>query len=788
MLPVRTFMKFLLGGLAGILVLLVALAVIVFVLVKPEEYRDLVVDNVRRETGRELVLAGPLSLDLFPCCALEVGEATLGNPPGFGGEPFLQVASARVALRLWPLITTRSLQISTVSIDGLRANLQVARDGQDNWTFADRAAAAGGDGGGTGGGLGDVSLAGLRVTNAILGYTDEGSGARYRADDVELTTGPIRGREPFDLSTALTVTDLADSSSAGLTLRARVVPGDADAVAVVALEGLEAGLDGRGLAGFETVQGKFATPLLRVESGGTTSLHLPSLTADLRLGGADLPGGAVALEATVSELRYDVDGEQGSLASFNATAGVAGVPLTLTGGGEFGARNALRGTLKFPEVSPRALLAALGEAVPATADARVLQKLAGKADWFLREDAAGVEALDLALDDSRITGNVSRELLADGSRKTPRTRFDLNIDQLDLDRYLEPESASGAGGGAGDSAGALPTDTLRGLNLGGRIRLGRLIWDGLKMADVAVGIEAAGGRLELSPLTASLYGGELKGRVGLDARGAEPRLAISQALTGIALGGLLADFAGVHNLSGTVNLNLEGAGAGPTSDALLDNLAGSVAVSMTDGIYSGLDVWHDIRRAWALAQMQPPPARTGPEQTAIKALDLSGRLANGRLTTDRLLVEIPFLRVSGGATVNVRDKTLDSSLTALVFEKPVFGEDESLAGLVNARIPLVITGPVASPKVRVDLSRMVRGAVTDELKDVLRQKGGRLLDRLGLGSPAAPAPAPAPAEGSVPDGGETAAPATDPAEAPPPQKDDRLRRTLDRLLKPDAPD
>ena len=789
MLPVKPLFKILLAVLAGLLVLVVAVAVMVFVLVKPDDYRDLVVENVQRQTGRELSIEGKLGLDLFPCCALEVERATLGNPAGFEGEPFIRLASARLALRLWPLLTKRELQVGTVSIDGLEARLQVAADGRDNWTFDTPAAQPPGDAAAGEPGLADFSVAGLRISDGWISYADERSGSRYSVENLELTTGQLRGREPFDLSTSLLFTDLEDNSSAAVSLRSRVVPGEVEGATVVRLENLDADLDGRGLAGLDGLKGKLTTPSLQFTLGEPTTLHAPTLQADLELSDPDLPGGAATIDASLTELRYDVDAAAGTVVSFSADAGVAGVPLQLTGGGQFGAQNALQGTVRVPAVSPRDVLARLKEDIPDTADPQVLRTLEARGDWFLRESAAGVDRLDLKLDDSRITGSLSRELLPAGSGRTPRTRFDLAIDQLDLDRYLAPDADSAPGTtGSAAPAEPLPTETLRGLNLEGRARIGRLTYDGLKLTDVAVTTEAAGGRLNLAPLTAKLYGGELQGRLRLDASGAEPRLTLNQTITGVALGPLLADFADVNNLAGTMTLNLEGTGTGKTSDALLENLAGSLAVSLTDGLYRGMDVWHEIRKGWAVVQRQPAPAREGPEQTAINALELTGKLSGGLLTTDRLLVEIPFLRISGGATVDVFAKTLDSKLTALVYEEPVFGDDTSLAGLVNARIPLTVSGPVESPKVRVDFSRMVRGAVKDELRDALQEtlqkKGGRLLDRLGLGTPAAPAPGTAPPADDAGVDGEPVAPAAAPEEQP----EDRLRRALDRLLKPDAPD
>ena len=203
-------------------------------------------------------------------------------------------------------------------------------------------------------------------------------------------------------------------------------------------------------------------------------------------------------------------------------------------------------------------------------------------------------------------------------------------------------------------------------------------------------------------------------------------------------------------------MKLDGMAVGNTDDELLQNLAGNLSFELEDGIYKGMDIWYEIRRARALLRRTTPPARTGAGETPINALEMAGKLTGGTFKTDRFSAEIPFLRVSGGATVDLPKKTLDSDLEALVFEKPVFADDTSLADLENLRIPLTVRGPVESPKVRVDLSRLLKETAKQALRD-------KLLDRLGLGKPA---------DAQPPTG-----------DAVPPNKEDPVKKALDRLFK-----
>ncbi len=764
----KPLLKWFLLGSAALLLLGVVLVVAVVTLVDPALYRTAVTDAVQRSTGRTLTLDGDVDLKLLPCCAIELNQAALGNPAGFPAEPLVRVASARLAIRLWPLLTKREIEIGTVSIQGLEANLLGRRDGSNNWSFADTTADPPGDATG-GSAVSGFNLAGIVVSDARLNYSDEADGSRYRVEQLQLTTGAVRDGAPFDLRTSFRLTDLADNSGGSVALKALASVALEGDVTTIRLANLDTTLDTTRLAGLEALTGRFQAPALEVRLAENTLLNVPELTADLELKGADVPGGSAPLQGKFTDLRYDVDAGLGTLAALSAKMSLAGVPLDVDGAGTFGARNDLRGTLRIPAFSPREVLPKLRQEVPNTADPKVLAQLAGTASWFLRDNAAGLERLALVLDDTQIAGSLSQELLPEGSKGAPRTRFDLILDALNADRYLAPDAAPVAQGDDGtppkEPPTKIPAETLRGLNLDGRARIGQLTINKLKLTDLDVAMTAVGGRVRLDPLAVKLYDGSMLGGIRLDATGANTRVTLDQSFSRVNIGALLTDFADVKNITGTMDLKLNGTATGRTDDELLGNLGGSLAFSLADGVYKGMDVWYEIRRARALLRRTAPPARTGPEETPIKVLEMAGKLSNGELRTDRFTAEIPFLRVSGDATVNLPKGTLDSDLTALVFEKPVFADDKSLEDLLNVRIPLTVKGPVADPKVRVDLSKMVKGALKEKLRETLQDK---LREKLGIGKPAT--------DEAPPTEGDQAAPADE-------KKEDPLKKALDRLFR-----
>lgn len=158
--------------LGALLALTVMVALALWLLVNPNEYKGRIAAAVSKATGRELVLKGDVGLSVFPWLALELGPGSLGNPPEFaapGGipgatpsagpratpgagpsatrhaTPLLTFQHARVRLRLLPLLEKR-LEAALIEIDGLDLELATDAAGRGNWQSAAPSASADGSG------------------------------------------------------------------------------------------------------------------------------------------------------------------------------------------------------------------------------------------------------------------------------------------------------------------------------------------------------------------------------------------------------------------------------------------------------------------------------------------------------------------------------------------------------------------------------------------------------------------------------------------------------------------
>lgn len=183
---------------AGLIALFALSAVAILVFFEPNDFREDIATAVRDSTGRELIIDGDISLDLFPQIAIEVGSTSIGNAPGFGGEPMARFERARLRVQLMPLLLRREIVVGTAEIESLTLNLQVNVRGTGNWeglATEDEQAGAEGEPQDSA----PIDIAGLELNNATIRYRDAASGDTYVLSEASLRLGGISGMDVLSI-------------------------------------------------------------------------------------------------------------------------------------------------------------------------------------------------------------------------------------------------------------------------------------------------------------------------------------------------------------------------------------------------------------------------------------------------------------------------------------------------------------------------------------------------------------------------------------------------------------
>jgi len=668
-----------------VLVIGIGIAALVY-LVDWSDQKERIQALVKTHTGRDLEIAGDLSPSVFPWAGFSVGGITLSNAAGFGDEPFARIGSADVKVELLPLLK-RTVNIRTVTLAGLELDLQRAADGSTNWddlvdgtsTTTRTEPDAEGDAEvtteveGNTATIAALAVGGIDVSDANVRWRDAQAGMDATLSSFDLQTGAIALNAPFELTT-----DFA-----------------------VASDSMELSADVEGAA----------EVTLDLESQTYT---LNGFTLDTLARGAAFPGGELAASlglsavAALGEQRVDV-----SALSMKALGIELDGQLAVS---DLDSVPQITGRLASNDIDPGELFATLGIEPPVTADPDVLSSASLSLNLLASPESVAVNDLVVTLDEATLSGTLGMPSL---NGAVPPLRFDLALDAIDVDRYLppqpegertppadEPQAPTG-----GDTPIELPEQLLRELDVDGVLRIGSLIVSGLETTDIEIPVKAAGGRVGVEGMSASLYEGALQAAAGVDVTGDTPRYTVQSALDGIQAEPLLGDLTGDDSfLSGAGRFEVDIVTTGDTVDALTSALNGNFGTAFSDGSINGINIGYQLRRARAVLSGQSLSADEQNVKTDFSSLSVSGRFDDGVMSSSDLDMRSPLLRIGGDGAVDLPGEAIDYVLTLLVSGTAEGQGGKDLEALRGLELDVPIRGTFAA------LAENPAGVILDGLK------------------------------------------------------------------------
>lgn len=699
--------KILLGIGGTVVGLVIAVMIAAAVLIDPNDYRDKIAEEVKAQTGRDLSISGEIKLSLFPWMGLQLGETALGNARGFGDKPFARIEAADVRVKLLPLLRAQ-VEMDTLLLRGLEVNLQRRKNGVSNWD----------DLAGRGTGkpavakpkaevapdeglsqleqtLAGLAIGGIALERANISFIDEMAGQQIVLQDFNFNSGAIRIREAIPLSL-----------ETGLKLGKPAMEG------TLSLEG-ELTLD-----------------------PSTQRYQLSQLSLQTDLKGNGLPGGQLK-----SQLSGDVLADMGaqSVTVEGLVLEALGLQLAATVRGEqvIDAPK-LNGNIALQGFVPRALLGDLGIELPEMADPSTLSKAQLSSNFVAGTDHVALNKLSLQLDDSTLNGQVSVRRFS-----APIIRYTLNLDDIDVDRYLPPPAegqpksvskqvvkAPSPGAAVAATTPELPLELMRSLDIDGTLKVGKVKVMNLRSDTIEATLKGNKGRFLLHPLSAQLYEGGYSGDLSLDVSAKQPRLSMDEKLSGVQSGPLLKDFMGKAYVTGRADMQAKLTARGLDDKTVRKTLNGSGRFSFANGEVAGINIGQQLRSAYALYKKQPlPPAQE--KKTDFNDLRGSFQVKNGVLTTSDLSASSPLFDVKGKGNVNLPTERLDLLLTTMVVSNIHDAMGEGGGELSGEKIPVTVKGTFSDPKIGVDLESMLKAkleAKVEKKKQELKAKAKKKVE------------------------------------------------------------
>ena len=403
--------------------------------------------------------------------------------------------------------------------------------------------------------------------------------------------------------------------------------------------------------------------------------------------------------------------------------------------------------------NPRKLFSALELTFPVAAGRKGLQPFESAAAQGILSGTRN----NITLSQTKIVFDESN-LLAELSAtefSRPMLEFHLEMDSIDIDRYLPAKEENGAearpdgdsqpppegnarrstespaaeaapasrksktGNASGAAAPSPEPDfqALRSLGLKGDISIGTLTVHGGRISDLTVSVDGNNGVFNLASLKGNLYQGTLRSAGHADFRTALPTSAVTLDINGVQAGPLLKDFANKDIIEGALNASLDVGGSGLTGDQLKASLHGTGRLLFQDGALIGVDLAQLARTIQSGFTLDGQGERP---KTDFAEFNAPFTISNGVVETKNITLQSPFIRVHGHGTADLVSEALDFRLNPkLVGTIKGQGDQESRSGIA---VPIIVGGSFTEPTFAPDLKALVQeqGIDKEEISEILK--------------------------------------------------------------------
>ncbi|OEE70183.1 AsmA protein [Enterovibrio norvegicus FF-33] len=688
------------------LVLLVVIAIGVLVaVINPNDFKPLIADEVKKATGRELVIDGDMSWRFWPSLGLSVEKLAFKNPQGFAEPDMLKLDRAEMSVAVMPLMSD-TLDIGVVTLYGAHVFIQTLPNGKSN----------------------------------LDGLTGEAQPAQKDTDTAAQEPASSPASEPAkDTGTATAWTiaiggvDLVDAS-------AIVRDDQTHAVSEISKLNLNVGklemglwvpvefnVEGKQNAMAFTAKGSTEAMLEKVVMDSQLRKLSLSATLDdasMKLESVSLTADQVAL-AMPAAIEFSAKGQASDLAfdtSGKVTVTVDKAIEIIRASGIDIATTLAGSTLPRPEMK----IGLKGDAVfDNKAQKLTLSQLVANLDELVVDGSASVALADI-----------------------PAVRFELHSPIINVDAFLgnkqaaakptdstpskPSESGSGEQAPTGQKAPLSDVEpdlsALKGLDVAGKIAIDQFVANNVKVSDVITTFAVNRGKVTLSQFDAKLYGGTIAAQGSLDATASPARYNVTKGIKNINVQPLLMDAANEDMLSGRGSIDVNVNGVGLSDKRLRTGIAGTVAIDFADGSVDGINIPEMIREAKAALKGKRADYVEETRKTDFSGLTATFNLGKGIASTRNMKMEAPALRIRSEGQTNLVKENLDFDVFVSVVGTSKGQGGKDIDELKDVTIPVEIGGTWQAPSYNLDVKALLTN--NKVLEDKVRKEAQRGLEKL----------------------------------------------------------
>lgn len=666
-------MKYLLRSVFGLLCLAAGAVTFLLIASPTDLLRDRLIEAVRAETGRNLVIASG-SLRMTPGLSISFNDAALLDPAD-DNSAVVRMERLEVAVSAWQLLG-RKVMVERIVMVRPVFDLKTAADGSRNWEF-----------------IRPLVRHGRLDERPVRIAAADPQGIQYKRSDAAPERWQLAAADPVDKRSK----DLEPVfvAFAGLGLKEISIVGGSIRL-----------LDERS---------KSRRDFTHIDM----RLALAGQPEELKLEGRlKLEGGPLEINATLADPRSLASGRASPIAVRLASSFIEGRfdgKLGVTPGVQ------VAGKIEAKGASLRRLLALAGMEPP-RADAYGPYALTG--ELLTDGRRIGFSKSVIELDGAVVEGGLA--LVLGGERR--RLEADLSASRIDLNRFLgiasevSPKKPLATATTPADkktkpevrgwSNAAFDLALIKGFDADIKLQAREFIYLGYRLENARLASTLVSGVLKTNIAEMQIYRGRGTGALVLDASGEAARLAARFSFDGVDIQGLLRAAANYDRLLGRARMEIEVRGEGPDQQTLISALAGKADLRVTEGAVVGIDLDKMLKglRKGRFSGL----SNTESEKTDFTELVASFVIDKGQARTADLKLASQPLRATGDGIIDLGRQQFDLNLKP----KIVTADTESSAD-AGFEVPVRIQGPWDKPRYLVDADAVLKNPAN--VKEGIRQ-------------------------------------------------------------------
>lgn len=314
----------------------------------------------------------------------------------------------------------------------------------------------------------------------------------------------------------------------------------------------------------------------------------------------------------------------------------------------------------------------------------------------------------------------------------PQIRFGLDVDELDVDRYVTQSKPTAPATATKTAAPAAVPAIPNTLDIQGTVRVAQVSFHGIHAEKIDIPITLKEGRGRLQP-TLHLYQGDYLGDWQINTQTPTPRWQMQHQLRHLALGPLVQALSGKDVVRGQAELDANVTSQGIDPDDMIQHLNGTARVHINKAELLDLDLRDWLAERY-YEQIQKVRGKTTVNAvTLLDEIQASATITNGVITNKDFLAKAERQHLNGAGTIDLVNQSIDYTFNYIPKTDYLFSFLGQEYNLKDEPFPITVRGkwsdlPKPKPDVIEVIKRIANRAV-EKKKAEVKQKATQQIEQ-----------------------------------------------------------